>query len=421
MTMPTPIRPVFGLALLALGTLVAGPSPRAEEPQEQQLDTIAKQIESSTAEKQRIAAEIAAAVKEQEDVAERLVAVSRAVQAQEATIADSEKELQRLAEERVLLLAQLGEKQDVLSELLAGLQRLERNPPPALVVEPNDVLSALRGAMLLGTIVPDLQAEAELLVAELDRLRLLEAQIAERKTDVAAEMARMETTRKDLNDLLAAKKSIVTRGNADLEAEQKRIAALGEKAKNLKQLLAEVAAERRRAETERAKQAAAEEAERKRQEELRRKPRMVFAEAKGKLEYPAQGQIMRRFGDKDALGGSTQGLMIATRQGAQVTTPVDGKVEFAGPFRSYGQLLIVNPGGGYRVLMAGLDKVTAATGEFLRAGEPVGVMGNGPASVTLFGDVVLDGRPVLYIEFRNSTEAIDSDPWWIGGLREARG
>ena len=231
----------------------------------------------------------------------------------------------------------------------------------------------------------------------------------------------METTRKDLNDLLAAKKSIVTRGNADLEAEQKRIAALGEKAKNLKQLLAEVAAERRRAETERAKQAAAEEAERKRQEELRRKPRMVFAEAKGKLEYPAQGQIMRRFGDKDALGGSTQGLMIATRQGAQVTTPVDGKVEFAGPFRSYGQLLIVNPGGGYRVLMAGLDKVTAATGEFLRAGEPVGVMGNGPASVTLFGDVVLDGRPVLYIEFRNSTEAIDSDPWWIGGLREARG
>ena len=203
--------------------------------------------------------------------------------------------------------------------------------------------------------------------------------------------------------------------------EQKRIAALGQKAKNLKQLLAEVAAERERAEAERTKQAAAEEAERKRQEELRRKPRMVFAEAKGKLEYPAQGQIMRRFGDKDALGGSTQGLMIATRQGAQVTTPVDGKVEFAGPFRSYGQLLIVNPGGGYRVLMAGLDKVTAATGEFLRAGEPVGVMGNGPASVTLFGDVVLDGRPVLYIEFRNSTEAIDSDPWWIGGLREARG
>jgi septal ring factor EnvC (AmiA/AmiB activator) len=104
-----------------------------------------------------------------------------------------------------------------------------------------------------------------------------------------------------------------------------------------------------------------------------------------------------------------------------VTTPADGKVEFAGAFRSYGQVLILNPGGGYRVLLAGMDKVTADVGEFLRAGEPVGEMGSGPASVTLFGEVVQDERPVLYIEFRNGTEAIDSGPWWIGGLKEARG
>ena len=113
--------------------------------------------------------------------------------------------------------------------------------------------------------------------------------------------------------------------------------------------------------------------------------------------------------------------MIATRSGAQVTAPADGKVEFAGPFRSYGQVVILNPGGGYRVLLAGMDKVTADVGEFLRAGEPVGEMGSGPASVTLFGEVVQDGRPVLYIEFRNSTEAVDSGPWWIGGMKEARG
>ena len=98
-----------------------------------------------------------------------------------------------------------------------------------------------------------------------------------------------------------------------------------------------------------------------------------------------------------------------------------GKVEVGGNLRSYGQVLILNPGGGYRVLLAGMDKVIPGVGEFLRAGEPVGEMGNGPASVTLFGEVVQDGRPVLYIEFRNSTEAIDSGPWWIGGLKEARG
>ncbi len=148
---------------------------------------------------------------------------------------------------------------------------------------------------------------------------------------------------------------------------------------------------------------------------------MVFKDAKGKLGFPAQGQVVRRFGEDDGLGGKAQGLMLATRAGAQVTVPADGKVEFAGSLRTYGQVLILNPGDGYRVIIAGMDKVTASVGEFLRAGEPVGVMGGGPASVTLFGEVVQDGRPVLYIEFRNSTEAIDSGPWWIGGLKEARG
>ena len=389
--------------------------------QEQQLETIEQQIDSSKAVQARIAAEIAAAIKEQDEVAGRLVAVSRTIQEREASIAESEQELTKLASDRVLLLASLGEKQEVLSELLAGLQRLERNPPPALVVKPDDILSALRGAMLLGTIVPELQSEADQLVAELDRLKQMEARIAERKASVAAEIARLGTDRADLERLAAAKRELVAHGNADLENEQKRIAALGEKAKSVNQLLESIAVENKRAEAEAAKKQQTVALERKRQEDLQRQPRMVFAKAKGKLELPVRGQVMRHFGDPDGIGGSTQGLMVATRKGAQVTTPADGKVEFAGPFRSYGQVLIVNPGDGFRVLLAGMDRVTVAAGEFLRAGEPVGVMGAGPASVTLFGDVVKDGRPVLYIEFRNSAEAIDSGPWWANGMREARG
>ena len=65
---------------------------------------------------------------------------------------------------------------------------------------------------------------------------------------------------------------------------------------------------------------------------------------------------MRKFGDDDGFGGKTRGVFVATRAGAQVVTPADGHVEFAGPFRSYGQLLILNTGGGYHVLLAGLGK-----------------------------------------------------------------
>ena len=108
------------------------------------------------------------------------------------------------------------------------------------------------------------------------------------------------------------------------------------------------------------------------------------------------------------------------RTAAQVTAPVDGKVEFAGPFRSYGQLLILNPGEGYLVLLAGMSQISAEIGQTVRAGEPLGTMGDGPSSVTLLGDQVQEARPVLYIEFRNNGEAVDSAPWWIGGMKEAR-
>jgi septal ring factor EnvC (AmiA/AmiB activator) len=409
----------FSSALLALALIAPGTPALAQE--QQQLDTIQQQIENAKATEARIAGEVAAAVQAQDEVAAKLAAIAQSIQAQEATIAKGEAELAKLKTERAGLLADLGEKQDVLSELLAGLQQLEQNPPPALVVEPNDILAALRGAMLLGTIAPDLQAEAQALAAKLDQLRSLEASITTRRADVTQEIARLQAARSDLGTLVEQKRALVSKGTADLEAERKRTAALADKAKSLKQLLARLSEDRKRADQEEAASQAAAERERLRQEELLRKPKMVFAEAKGKLAFPAQGQIVRRFGQPDGLGRDIQGVLIATRGGAQVTTPADGKVEFAGAFRSYGQVLILNPGGGYRVLLAGMDKVTADVGEFLRAGEPVGEMGSGPASVTLFGEVVQDERPVLYIEFRNGTEAIDSGPWWIGGLKEARG
>lgn len=402
-------------AFLALALFAPGTAVHAQE--QQQLDTLTQQIESGKANEARIAGEIAAAVQAQDAIAAKLAAIAQSIQSQEAVVAQSEKELAKLRQDRAEILAELGEKQDVLSELLAGLQRLEQNPPPALVVDPGDILAALRGAMLLGTIAPELQDEARALAAKLDQLKGLEATITARKDDVAREIDRLNDERGALGSLVAQKKALVSQGTADLEAERKRTAQLAEKAKSLKQLLSSLDAQRQQQEAAKAE----EQRQRDAQEALLRQPRLAFPDAKGKLPFPAQGAIVRRFGEPDGLGRNTQGVMIATRANAQVTTPADGKVEFAGPFRSYGQVVILNPGGGYRVLLAGMDKITASVGEFLRAGEPVGEMGSGPASVTLFGDVVPDGRPVLYIEFRDGTEAIDSGPWWIGGLKEASG
>lgn len=398
---------------LAIGDACAGTVDRAQE-----LSTVEQQLQSSKSVQEIIAAGIDAAIREQEQISAKLVAISQKIQAAEATISGGEENLLKLNKERAAILARLGEKQDVLSELLAGLQRLEQNPPPALVVEPNDVLAALRGAMMFGTIVPELREEADALARDLARLEQLRAGITTRKTAIRAEVAGLEAALNDLTRLIERKKQLAASGNTELASERQRARQLAGQAKNLKQLMESLAAGR--AQTE-AKQAATEESSRRKKEAALQQPRLAFTGMKGKLAFPAQGQIIKRFGDGDGLGGSILGTAIATRGNAQVTAPADGHVEFAGRFRSYGEVLILNPGGGYHILLAGMDTVTAGTGEFLRAGEPVGQMGNGPSSVTLLGEGVQDGRPVLYIEFRNNTDAIDSGPWWIGGMKEARG
>ena len=89
---------------------------------------------------------------------------------------------------------------------------------------------------------------------------------------------------------------------------------------------------------------------------------------------------IRDFGAADGLGGTEKGLSIATRAGAQVTAPCDGWVVYAGPFRNYGQLLILNAGGGYHVLLAGMERISVDLGQFVLTGEPVAVMGGGAQS-----------------------------------------
>ena len=274
--------------------------------------------------------------------------------------------------------------------------------------------------MMFGTIVPELRAEAEVLTQKLARLDRIRSDVETEKTALNDSMVSLKTSQIDLGQMIIQKKQLVFDSAGKLENEKKRAAELAGKAKSLKQLVTELTAARLKDEAEKSKQALAIEAEKRRQEAALLKPQMRFSVSLGKLDYPAQGQILKRFGDDDGLGSSLRGMAVATRATAQITAPADGKVEFAGPFRSYGQLLILNPGEGYLVLLAGMNKISAEMGQTIRAGEPLGTMGDGPSSVTLLGDQVQEARPVLYIEFRKNGEAVDSAPWWIGGMREAR-
>jgi septal ring factor EnvC (AmiA/AmiB activator) len=151
-------------------------------------------------------------------------------------------------------------------------------------------------------------------------------------------------------------------------------------------------------------------------------PAIAFVSAKGRLSLPVNGVRIREFGTLDATGGSEKGTSVATRPGAQVTAPSDGWVVYAAPYRSYGQLLILNVGGGYHVVLAGMERITVDPGQFVLTGEPVAEMGSGTqvASISAAGSssAIGSSQPVLYIEFRKDGTPVDSSPWWAATENE---
>jgi murein hydrolase activator len=148
------------------------------------------------------------------------------------------------------------------------------------------------------------------------------------------------------------------------------------------------------------------------------KPAIPFSDARGKLPLPAQGRRALGFGERTQFGGQSKGIVVETRYSAQVTSPCDGWVVYAGEFRSYGQLLIINAGDGYHVLLAGLSQIDVQPGQFVLTAEPVGTMSGGQRNSSSATPV---SGPVLYVELRKDGRPIDPDPWWASGQQKVQG
>ncbi len=381
------------------------------------------------------------AIRAQEEASAKLVALAATARQQEEALEKATTRLEKLKTDNAKAMLALAQKRQALSKLLAGLQRLEQNPPPALVVSPGDVLQALRGAMMFGAVIPDLRHDMDELRAALVDVETIKTALEQEKSHNAAALAALDGTRTEMAAAVGERQQAAALIAEQLSGEQQKSEVLSEKAKTLKELVASLeqkkkaeaarlkqeaemrakAAEEERAKAEAelaAKTAALEAAEAERLKALAR-PRMVFSKAKGQLDYPVQGNIWRGFGASNGSEGKTAGVFLSAGAKAQVLSPVDGTVEFAGQFHSYDQLVIINPGEGYLVLLAGMHEISTVQGQSIRAGEPVGIMGEKPAAMLLASDLTLAKTPVLYVEFRKRNEPVDPTPWWSAGRKEA--
>jgi murein hydrolase activator len=411
------LRSLSALSLIAL--MAQAPLAMAEEPKPEDLAKVEDELATSATRQVELLTAAKIAVEEQDHLSNQLVALAETSAIQERELATVEKRQAKLKTEIAAINLDLAAKQDVISEILAGLQRLAQNPPPALVVAPDDVLGALRGAMLFGTIVPELRNAAQTLHDQLTDLKSLREKFNLDAKQHDEALLALNTSRAGISKLIDEKKALAQSSKQELEMEQKRAEELAAKAISLKQLLAALAEDKAIAEAKQSAEAKARAEAERLADEKAALPQMVFSKSQGQIDFPAQGKIIRRFGDDSGLGTRLDGIVIATAKQAQVTSPVAGKVEFSGKFRSYGQMVIVNPGEGYLVLLAGLEQTLAIHGQSVKAGEPVGTMGDKPGPLATSNGLTNLTTPVLYVEFRKNGDPVDPTPWWIGIRQEA--
>jgi murein hydrolase activator len=447
-------------------------APSKAEDAKKKLEDKRNELQDVEKRKQSLETDVQGLAAERERLNSRLVETADLIKKSEGQLTTIETRLGELEEQQRILKGSLNQRNNQIAKLLSALQRMGRNPPPVLITQREDALQMVRSAMLLSAAFPELGSQAKALTARLTELVRVMTEIRTQRDQLRTEMTRLNDARTRLGGLMEEKKVALDQRQSELKSVRTAAADISRNVNDLNELISKLDKAVKDntglgAYDEQRKQAAATNitpnssaptspippnspaalpamskapekgtppvvppSGTKGQEfvELspgvtlgspgRIKPEIAFSDATGRLPTPAQGRQVLGFGEKTQFGGQSKGIVLETRQGAQVTSPCDGWIVYAGEFRSYGQLLIINAGAGYHVLLAGLSQIDVQPGQFVLAAEPVGTMSGWAQQAQ---PAAANNAPVLYVEFRKDGRPIDPDPWWASGHRKVQG
>jgi septal ring factor EnvC (AmiA/AmiB activator) len=388
----------------------------ALKQRDQELNAALARQRNSAQSQLKLRAEIAALSQDRRKFNQQLIDTAAKVRDVEANIDATRVRLAPLDTQEQSFRKSLDERRGTIVEILAALERIGRQPPPALMVRPEDALQAVRTAITLGAVLPEMREEADALAGDLADLVKVRKDIAAENDRLSGELDLLGREQLRMTLLIDARQRNQTAAEQQLSTEQQQATDLAHQVDSIKDLIGKL-------ETNMDPSVrAALDANRTFEQDATRPdlaalgdpgrlaPAVAFANMHGRLPLPVNGSRIREFGNSDGAGGTQKGLSIAAHPGAQITAPCDGWVIYAGPFRGYGQVLILNAGGGYHVLLAGMERISVDLGQFVLTGEPVAVMGDeSQASATVTAE---PKQPVLYVEFRKDGTPIDPSPWW---------
>ncbi len=425
------------LFILPLAAALAATSAFSQAPDPAQLKALERDLKQSESEGQRLVREADATTRDLERLRKESIDLAKDIQDQEYSLLVMESRIGELEARAAQAGETLSRRDAQMRDALMALERLALRPADALTLNPLSPDDAVRTAILLRAALPNIKQSTAALQTDLAELYRVRAQVTEQRQEAAATTAaliekrkRMETTREQKH---LQQQKIALRSD-EVSARTRKLA---QEAEDLRALFAKLAEEKERRdaaarkiaqEKAAAEKAAAEEKAKAQAEMQAAKPapqskdaetqtaRLApkpsppdevavtrsFGKARGTLPYPVAGTLSAKFGEvadpTDSAGLRTKGITIKAAPGSQVVAPFDGIIAFAGPFRGYGQLLIIEHSEGYHTLLAGLGRIDGEVGQRVLAGEPLGVMDDTAASS-------------LYVELRREGQPINPLPW----------
>lgn len=374
---------------IASGALAAPAAAQDSDEQQERLRNVERQIQERREREARLAREAQELSQEIGRLQERLRERAERVSALQARLDVVEGELAELVVRERRRSAAFRDRQQQLARIVSTLQRQRRLPTEAVAAMPGGPNTAVRTVLVLRATLPHLEDEARRLRTELRELGSLREQIEERRDAARAVRGQLEGERLEVAALLAERERLMEQTEAEKQAVAAELDRLRREARDLRELVEQLRAGRRSEDRGHGRTASL----------TRPSALRSFVAARGEITPPAVGSVVVRFGDDTQFGQSSHGISIETRAGAQVVAPYDGQVVFAGPFRTYGRILIIEHSDGYHTLIAGLSSIDAVVSQWVLAGEPVGSVAIGQS------------RPRVYLELRHEGRPINPLPW----------
>lgn len=387
----------------------------------EKLDDLRKQIEQSSIKAQNLERQAASIRQEILVIQQDLIKSAAEIQSIEDNIFKKESNLVQLQEKELELEEKLKVKNFEMASTLGAMQRLSVQRTSVVAFKPDEAINTLRTTSLLKVILPDLKNRADSLQSDLSELNTVREDINQQNIDLRGELTKLVISNNDIDDLLSRRLERQKALEYSTQQERDKLKTFAENAVDIQELIDQIEKEI----------ALREEAAKRAEAIIRDKPissdseiaaaavpmpagALSFVGAKGSLPIPARGTIDQLYGQMMSTGQRSKGITIDTRGGATVIAPHEGRVEFAGNFRTYGQLLIISHGGGYHTLLAGMENINSIVGQWILKGEPVGQMatdltdGSGQNNSN-----ASNSRQKLYVEFRQSGKPINPLPWIV--------